>query len=62
VLCDGEICTCEQLQIYLELDLYSFSYEPQASPDIPPLLDPPEGIRAGWLDQQLGKFEFVVLF
>jgi hypothetical protein len=41
--------------------MYSFRYAPQASPDIPSLLDPPEGIRAGWLDQKLEKFEFVVL-
>jgi len=33
----------------------------QAQPDIPPLLDPPGGLRSKWLDAQLDKFEFVVL-
>ena len=29
--------------------------------DIPPLLDPPVGLRASWLDEQLAKFEFILL-
>jgi len=32
-----------------------------ATPGIPPLLDPPEGIRSTWIDEQLKKYEFIVL-
>jgi len=28
---------------------------------IPPLLDPPVGLRRAWLDGQMEKFEFVLL-
>ena len=30
-------------------------------PLIPPLLDPPIGVRTGWLNAQLDKHKFVVL-
>lgn len=61
VLCDGEICSREQVRVFPEGDSYHFDFVDQATPDIPPLLDPPEGLRSRWLDQQLEKHEFVLL-
>jgi hypothetical protein len=34
---------------------------PESEPDIPPLLDPPVGVRREWLDRQLEQHEFVLL-
>ena len=42
-------------------DSYQFGYVVEAEPDIPPLLDPPPGIRREWLDKQLEKYEFILL-
>ena len=53
VLCDGEICSREQVGVVPERDAYRFYFVDQADPDIPPLLDPPERLRSKWLDQQL---------
>ena len=61
VLCDGEICSREQIRVVPEGDAYHFDFVDQADPGIPPLLDPPEGLRSRWLDQQLEKYEFVLL-
>jgi len=40
---------------------FEFSILDLAEPSVPALLDPPGGNRVGWLDQQLEKFEFVLL-
>ncbi len=61
VLCDGEICAREQIHVTPYGDAFKFSFAEEAEPDIPPLLDPPPGVRQEWLDKQLGKHEFVVL-
>lgn len=61
VLCDGELCTREQVRITPEDEAYNFSFIEQAATDIPPLLDPPEAIRSEWLEKQFEKFKFVVL-
>lgn len=61
VLCDGELCGREQVQVLPEDGTYTFRFTPQAALNIPPLLDPPEGIRRDWLARQLAKYEFVVL-
>ena len=61
VLCDGEICMREQVRVLPEGGAYRFDFVAEATPDIPPLLDPPEGIRSAWLDAQLQNHEFVVL-
>ena len=61
VLCDGEICAREQIHIIPDGDAYQFKFADEAEPDIPPLLDPPEGVRREWLDKQLAKYEFVLL-
>ena len=61
VLCDGEICAREQVRVTPDGGTYRFDFVDLAAPEIPPLLDPPEGLRSKWLDEQLKKYEFVVL-
>jgi len=61
VLCDGEICAREQVLCTPTKEGYKFEHIEAAAPDIPPLLDPPVGIRSNWIDEQLKKYEFIVL-
>ena len=61
VLCDGEICDRKQIRFRPSAAGFEFSVLDLAEPSVPALLDPPEGNRVGWLDQQLEKFEFVLL-
>ena len=61
VLCDGEICAREQIKFIPKGDHYEFACAETASPEIPPLLDPPQGLRSQWIDEQLKKYEFIVL-
>lgn len=61
VLCDGEICACEQVRVSPLTNGNRFSLVVKQAPAIPPLLDPPEGIRSGWLDKVLADHEFVLL-
>ena len=61
VLCDGEICKREQVQITPEDHGYTISLGPAVEREIPSLLDPPPGVRSSWLERQLEKYEFVVL-
>lgn len=61
VLCDGELCAREQVRVESAEGEYRFRLVDAADPAIPPLLDPPEGVRSGWLHEQLGRHEFVLL-
>lgn len=61
ILCDGEICVREQVTVSPEDLGYKFRLSDGLIPDIPPLLDPPEGIRSKWLTNVLTKHDFVVL-
>lgn len=62
VLCNGDICTRELIQVEpAGGDKYLFSFADVKERDIPPLLDPPEGIRAEWIDSTLAKHEFAVM-
>lgn len=61
VLCDGEICAREQVQVQPDGDSYQFRLLEAAAREIPPLLDPPPGVRSQWLDDVLGRHEFVLL-
>ena len=45
VLCDGEICTREQVRVEPSQDGWDYSLVATVERDIPPLLDPPEGLR-----------------
>ena len=60
VLCDGEICSREQVIVTPLNDSFTITLkEPEF--DIPPLLDPPAGVRQGWLAEQLQKYDFLLL-
>jgi hypothetical protein len=61
ILCNGEICVREQVTVFPQKDGYKFNLSDRLIPDIPPLLDPPEGIRSTWLTNVLRKHDFVVL-
>ena len=61
VLCDGEICKREQVQITPEDHGYTIRLGPAVEREIPSLLDPPPGVRSSWLERQLEKYDFVVL-
>ncbi|MEM7541092.1 MAG: hypothetical protein AAF384_05835 [Pseudomonadota bacterium] len=61
VVCNGEICAREQIKVVPTANGYEFSTVPLEAPEIPPLLDPPIGLRRKWIDEQLGKYEFILL-
>jgi len=61
VLCDGEICAREQIRIEASGDGYEFGLVEIAQREIPPLLDPPIGLRGSWLENELTSHEFVLL-
>lgn len=62
VLCDGEICTREQVRVRSAAGSYEFEHlAPAAASAVPALLDPPQGLRKDWLDTQLAKYEFILL-
>ena len=61
ILCDGEICAREQVLCTPTEKGYTYEHLEVAAPDIPPLLDPPVEIRSKWIDEQLRKYEFIVL-
>ena len=61
VLCDGEICKCERVQIIPIGKQYEFKLSQLEKPSVPALLDPPKGLRETWLDEQLAKHKFLLL-
>ena len=61
VLCDGELCQREQVRIESTEQGFSVSTVETGEALIPPLLDPPLGVRASWLDDQLEKHDFILL-
>ncbi|MFT4564185.1 MAG: hypothetical protein ACI9BW_003948 [Gammaproteobacteria bacterium] len=61
VLCDAGICLREQVRVVKTqagFDVCAVEIDDNL---IPALLDPPVGVRADWLDDQLAKFDFVLL-
>ena len=61
VLCDGELCQREQVRIEPAEQGFLVSAVEAGTASIPALLDPPLGVRAGWLDDQLERHEFILL-
>ncbi len=62
VLCEGDHCTREQVRV--EPHGADFAVSAAAAPEaalVPPLLDPPAGVRSGWLDEQLARYDFILL-
>lgn len=61
VLCDGEFCSREQVEITPHDGGFSYALAARPDPTVPPLLDPPPGLRRAWLDEQLQNFDFLLL-
>lgn len=61
VLCEGDMCLREQVRVQSGDHGFEISAVEMPGAVIPPHLDPPAGVRSGWLDQQLGKHAFVLL-
>lgn len=64
ILCQDEACVRERVSVQpLGGDRYEFAAIEASggAVDPPPLEDPPSGVRAGWLDEQLSRHAFVVL-
>ena len=61
VLCQGDLCIREQVQVRRVGDGFEVARVSNRSEDPPAHLDPAAGARLGWLDEQLRKHAFVVL-
>ncbi|MXY52828.1 MAG: hypothetical protein F4Y86_09940 [Gammaproteobacteria bacterium] len=61
VLCEDEVCLREQVRVERQDGRFQVSAVEAPSSLIPPLLDPPRGVRRDWLDGQLSTREFAVL-
>ena len=61
ILCDGELCRREQVRVIERDGEFEFNRAEMRQAAIPPLLDPPVGLRKAWLDEQLEKFDFILL-
>ena len=61
VLCDGEICTKQDVRITPAGGEFDIRLIDGVDPVIPPELDPPPKLRSEWLDTVLDKHRFVVL-
>lgn len=61
VLCQGDVCTREQVRVTALGERFEFAAVKLDDSAIPPLLDPPVGVRRTWLDAQLAKHDFIVL-
>jgi len=61
VLCEGDVCRREQVRIQAQGEGFQVSSIEAPEAVIPPHLDPPAGVREGWLDAQLEKHAFTLL-
>ncbi|MEM9623462.1 MAG: hypothetical protein AAF993_17580 [Pseudomonadota bacterium] len=61
VLCYGELCARELVRVTPDRAQFAFSFVDAPLREVPPLLDPPEGVRSTWLDAVLARHEFVLL-
>ena len=61
VLCENEMCAREQVRIQKHGDQFQVAAAETDDTLIPPHLDPPEGVRRNWLDEQMSKHGFIVI-
>ena len=61
ILCDGEFCLRQQVQVQPDGDGYQFNAVAAGDAVIPAHLDPPQGIRQRWLEERLAKHAFVII-
>lgn len=60
----SDLCLKEQFTVRQEAGTYQVTHvtaDPPAIGSPAPLLDPPAGVRQGWLDEVLGQHSFVLL-
>ena len=61
VLCEGDLCLREQVRVTPRGDAFEVASIETEDRAIPALLDPPAGVRKTWLDDQLAKYNFILL-
>ena len=61
VLCEGDLCRREQVRLEPTAQGFDVSAIETETSTIPEHLDPPLGVRQGWLDDQLSKHAFIAL-
>ena len=68
ILCGNQqgqdVCLRERFELRPKSDGFDVTHLGDSSPDLgspAPMLDPPPGVRAGWIDGVLAKHAFVVL-
>ncbi len=61
VLCENDMCSREQVRIQKHGDGFQIAGVAAEEALIPHHLDPPEGVRTPWIDEQLAKHKFIVL-
>ena len=60
IFCDGKICKREKIHFIPNEGNYRFSIG-QPDFEMPAELDPPLGLRKGWLEKKLGEQAFLLL-
>lgn len=61
VLCENDMCSREQVRLQKHGDAFQVAAIEAEDNVIPPHLDPPAGVRASWLDEQMAKHGFIVV-
>lgn len=61
VLCEDDVCLREQVRVEVAGSHFAVSAVDSADTLVPALLDPPVGVRSTWLDDQLARYDFILL-
>ena len=61
ILCEGGLCVREQLRVRPRAGGFEFTSAGATREDPPAELDPPPGVRQGWLEGVLAQHAFAVL-
>jgi hypothetical protein len=62
ILCENEICLREQVRVVPAGNGHEVTVLETADGEaLPALLDPPVGVRSTWIDDQLERFNFILL-
>lgn len=60
VLCENDMCAREEVRIQRQGDGFQIAAVEALDTLIPPHLDPPKGVRSGWLENQISQRDFTV--
>ena len=62
ILCEGEQCLREQVRVTPNGSEFAVeAIRADRADAIPALLDPPVGVRRTWIDDQLKRYDFILL-